>query len=69
MDAKVPKFIQLAIKRMYWHNEIVQRNSKKVKEWMVKNNIDSKTDLKSLVNEDSFIKYNVCKGQMCIDDY
>ncbi len=68
---KVPKSIQVSIRRMFYHNQVVKNNAKKVDDWMLKNKIDKTIPLQDLLDNLDYKKPNkyIAKGQMSIFDY
>lgn len=66
---KVPKYVQIAIKRYLYHRKVEQNNSLIIKKFVDKSNIDKNTSLKTLVDKSLFDeKCNIPQGQMSIYD-
>lgn len=71
INKKIPKYIQICIRRMFWHRQVVKNNTRIVEEWMTINKIDKTIPLQNLI-ETYNIKAKrkfVAKGQMTIFDY
>lgn len=65
-----PKYIQLCIKRMYWHREVVRNNLSVIENWIEKNKIDKSIPLDNFINlSDLEKKEETTPGQLTIFDY
>lgn len=65
---KVPKYIQLCIKRMLYHRKVVENNTRIVNSYFQVNNIKSNIPLISLIDKNIIKKEKVPKGQISIYD-
>lgn len=68
---KAPKYIQIAIRRMFYHQKVVRNNADKVNQWLSNNKIDRNIPLNEFVDSLDYKrkKQFVAKGQMTIFDY
>lgn len=67
-----PKYIQICIRRMFYHQKVVTTNAKVVKQWMINNRIPKSIPLNNFLEDISVTKGKknlIAKGQMSIFDY
>ena len=69
-NVHTPKYIQICIKRMYWHRQVVRNNLSIVENWIDKNKIDKNIPLEDFINiSDLEKKEKIIPGQLSIFDY
>ena len=66
---KVPKYIQICIKRMLFHRKVVEHNTEIVNKWFLANDYDKNIPLKDLIDEKNLVSEKVPKGQLSIFDF
>ncbi|MEI3530668.1 MAG: hypothetical protein V8Q75_06405 [Bacilli bacterium] len=68
---KAPKYIQLCITRMFYHQRVVKNNSLIVEQWLLNNQIDRNVPLKKFLENNAVVKkaHTIAKGQLSIFDF